>query len=123
MEINWDEILNELLEKSRALIESKEVVRDARIKAGLSLSELSEMLGIPETDLANFENGHLIESTNEFKIFMWFFEKEGRDIQGRELRENFRLAYLLCKLVIYGSEKQWERFFNFIDSLNIDPLD
>jgi ribosome-binding protein aMBF1 (putative translation factor) len=94
LEVNWDEILNELLEKSRALIESKEVVRDARIKAGLSLSELSEMLGIPETDLADFENGHLIESTNEFKIFMWFFEKEGRDIQGRELRENFRLAYL-----------------------------
>jgi hypothetical protein len=122
LEIDWDGMLNELLEKSRTLIESKEVMRDARIKAGLSLSELSEMLDIPETDLAEFEDGHLIEPTNEFKVFMWFFANEGRNIQGKELRDEFRLAYLLCKLVVYGSEKQWERFFTFIDSLNIDPL-
>ena len=121
MEIDWNEILNELLEKSRALIESKEVVRDARIKAKLSLSELSEILDVPEKDLADFENGHMIGVTNEFKIFMWFFGKEGRNIQGKELREKFELAYLLCKLVVYGKDKDWERLFNIIDSLNIGP--
>ena len=122
MEIDWDGMLNELLEKSRLLIASKGAVRDARIKAGLSLSELSEMLDIPETGLAKFEVGHLIEPTNEFKVFMWFFANEGRNIPEKELRDEFRLSYLLCKLVVYGKDKDWKRFFDTIDSLDIGPL-
>ena len=118
LEINWEEILNELLCKADNLIEAKELVKGTRIKLGLSLSEFSEMTGVPESDLEAFEAGREIDTKNKLRIFMWFLEKEQNSVQEEDLKEKLRLAYLLCKLVLYGSDKQQEKFFKFIKSLH-----
>ncbi len=54
LKTNLDEFLNEILEGSETPVESEEAVKDNRINSGLSLQELSKIIGIPENGLEDF---------------------------------------------------------------------
>ena len=115
--INWDEILEETMGKLYADKEFRDLVKHTRIGENLSLAELSEKIGVSEDVLSSFEQGERVDHTSQMKISMWFFEIEKEKVIDDELKDKFELCYLLCKFVLYGSDKQWEKFFKFINSL------
>ena len=115
--INWDEILEETMGKLSADKEFRDIVKHARIGENLSLTELSEKIGVSEDVLNSFEQGEQVNHISQMKISMWFFGTEKEKVINDELKDKFELCYLLCKLVLYSSDKQWGKFFKFINSL------
>ena len=106
--INWDEALNEILSEENERIKVREFVKNVRVRSNISLLELSEITGVPENDLEVFESGQRIDIENELRVFVWFFEIEQDSVQGEELKEKFRLCYLLCKAALCGPDKLLE---------------
>lgn len=115
--LNWNEVLEDIKEEISAKTEFRELVRHARLQQNLSLSELAEEIGVSEEILESYEEGEEIDHEVDIKITLWFFEKEEESICGEDLKEQFKLVILLCRLLLYGTEEQIERLVDFAASL------
>ena len=114
---NWDKVLEDIQEEIIAKGGVRELVRYARLQQNLSLSELAEETDVSEKDLIRAcEEGEEVDSKIFFRVALWLLRKAEESIGDKDSKGKLRLAILLCRLALYGKEKDMDRFIDLVAS-------
>jgi hypothetical protein len=116
-EMNWDEILGEIIEKTDADKNFRELFRHTRTSEFLSIDALAEKTGVPEEIITDYESGKPIDEEMNLKLCLWWAETEKTKTSDAEILRDLELVSLLARLILYGTEKQFARLVKFAKSL------
>jgi transcriptional regulator with XRE-family HTH domain len=92
-------------------------LRTARLRAGMSQSELERVAGVPKTRLSRYENGHFLPSLTTLHKICDALEVSESSLMGDEMPTDRFLTTLKVRGVDFGSVTEAETLANRVADL------